>query len=91
MKGITSSLLCCLASQMHLQLSKSNEWPFCPYIWKFILVFFNDILVYSQSWEDHISYLCIILTIYQPIVYLQKIKMQVWVLQVEYLSYTILE
>lgn len=26
---------------------------FRPHLWKFILVFFDDILVYSKSWEDH--------------------------------------
>lgn len=30
---------------------------FKPYLQKFILVFFDEILVYSQSWEDHLSHL----------------------------------
>jgi len=30
---------------------------FRPYIQQFILVFFDDILVYSKSWEDHLTHL----------------------------------
>ncbi|KAL0355638.1 UNVERIFIED_CONTAM: Transposon Ty3-G Gag-Pol polyprotein [Sesamum radiatum] len=34
---------------------------FAPYLHKFILVFFYDILVYSKDWEDHLSQLRITL------------------------------
>lgn len=29
---------------------------FRPYLLLFILVFFNDILMYSETWEDHLSH-----------------------------------
>ena len=36
---------------------------FCPHLRKFILVFFDDILMYSKSWEDHLVHLQIVLQI----------------------------
>lgn len=30
---------------------------FKPYMWVFLLVFFNDILIYSCLWEDHRKHL----------------------------------
>jgi hypothetical protein len=33
---------------------------FRPYIHKFVLVFFDDILIYSNSWEDHLQHLAMI-------------------------------
>lgn len=34
---------------------------FCPFLWCFVLVFFDDILVYSNNWNQHIQHLAIIL------------------------------
>jgi hypothetical protein len=39
-----------------------NE-TFGPYLRKFVLVFFNDILIYSQNEEDHIEHLKIVLNL----------------------------
>ena len=36
---------------------------FRSYLRKFILVFFDDILIYSRSWEDHLAHLQIVLQI----------------------------
>ena len=36
---------------------------FHSYLRKFILVFFDDILIYSRSWEDHLAHLQIVLQI----------------------------
>jgi hypothetical protein len=38
---------------------------FKPYMRKFVLVFFDDILVYSRSWEDHLKHLELTLKILQ--------------------------
>lgn len=34
---------------------------FRPYLRRYVLVFFDDILVYSPSWEDHLKHLKIVL------------------------------
>jgi hypothetical protein len=36
---------------------------FLPYLRQFVLVFFDDILVYSKSWEDHLTHLQLVLKI----------------------------
>jgi hypothetical protein len=30
---------------------------FNKHLWKFLLVFFNDILIYSRTWEEHLEHL----------------------------------
>lgn len=34
---------------------------FRPHMRRFVLVFFDDILVYSASWSDHLEYLAAVL------------------------------
>jgi hypothetical protein len=38
---------------------------FCPYLQNFVLVFFDDILVYSKNWNSHIKHIETILKIVQ--------------------------
>jgi hypothetical protein len=33
----------------------------CPYLCRFVLVFFDDIFIYSPSWADHLRHICAIL------------------------------
>lgn len=36
---------------------------FRPFFWRFVLVFFNDIFVYSKTEREHINHLTIVLKI----------------------------
>ena len=65
---------------------------FRPYLWKFILVFFYDILVYSKSWKDHLSHLRTVLHILSTnSLFVKESKCQFSVSQVEYLGHIISE
>lgn len=63
---------------------------FRPYIWRFVLVFFNDILVYSQSWVDHLSHLQTVLTILSTNnLFAKESKWKFGVSHIDYLGYII--
>ena len=65
---------------------------FRPYLRRFILVFFYDILVYFKTWEDHISHLRQVLEILSTNnLFAKESKCQFRVLQVEYLGHIIFE
>lgn len=63
---------------------------FRPHLPKFILVFFNDILIYSQSWQEHLQHLRVVLEILMANKLFAKLsKCRFGVLQVEYLGHLI--
>ncbi|KAL0351494.1 UNVERIFIED_CONTAM: Retrovirus-related Pol polyprotein from transposon [Sesamum calycinum] len=65
---------------------------FQPYLRKFILVFFDDILVYSRSWGDHLVQLRQTLEVLRRNQLLVKRnKCQFGQRQVEYLGHVITE
>ena len=65
---------------------------FRPYLRKFILVFFDDILVYSKSWEDHLTHLHIVLNILATNeLFAKESKCRFGVMQVDYLGHIISE
>ena len=63
---------------------------FWPYLRKFILVFFDDILVYSKSREDHLTQLHIVLNILATNeLFSKESKCRFGVMQVDYLGHII--
>ncbi|XP_075084707.1 putative mitochondrial protein AtMg00860 [Nicotiana tabacum] len=63
---------------------------FLPFLIKFVLVFFDDILVYSQSLADHIDHLAIIFeTLKKNTLYAKRSKCSFGQPQVEYLGHVI--
>ena len=63
---------------------------FHPHLRRFILVFFDDILVYSRSWEDHLQHLKQVLRILsEHQLYVKLSKCQFGVLKVGYLGHLI--
>jgi hypothetical protein len=65
---------------------------FHPHLRKFILVFFDDILVYSKSWNDHLSHLHTVLTILSTnSLFAKESKCRFGVTSVDYLGHVISE
>ncbi|KAL9420024.1 hypothetical protein AB3S75_037737 [Citrus x aurantiifolia] len=65
---------------------------FRPYLRKFISVFFDDILVYSKTWNDHLAHLRIVLSVLQTNkLFFKETKCRFGVSQVDYLGHIISE
>lgn len=63
---------------------------FKPYLRKFILVFFDDILIYSKSLEDHVQHVKVAFEILkQNQLYLKRSKCAFGATQIEYLGHII--
>lgn len=65
---------------------------FYNFLRKFVLVFFDDIQIYSKNWNDHLSNLKQVLDLLQQHqLYLKFSKCSFAALQVEYLGHVITE
>nr|XP_027097511.1 uncharacterized protein LOC113717062 [Coffea arabica] len=63
---------------------------FQPYLRKFVLVFFDDILVYSSTFEDHIQHLRLVLSLLRDNqLFVKKSKCAFAQRRVDYLGHTI--
>jgi hypothetical protein len=61
-----------------------------PFLCGFILVFFNDILIYSSSWAEHLQHMCLILdTLQQHRLFMKRSKCEFGCSEVVCLSHVI--
>ncbi|XP_073030711.1 uncharacterized protein [Primulina eburnea] len=68
------------------------NWVFKPYIDKFVVVFIDDILVYSPNEEEHKEHLCLTLqTLREKELYAKFKKCEFWLKSVAFLGHIISE
>jgi hypothetical protein len=61
-----------------------------PFLRRFVLVFFDDILIYSCSWADHLHHLCAVLTVLQQHqLFVKRSKCAFGVSSIAYLGHVI--
>lgn len=59
-------------------------------LWRYVLVFFNDILIYSKTWSAHLSHLKIVFdTLLENQLFVNRSKCLIGQQEVEYLGHTI--
>ena len=63
---------------------------FCCQLMKYVLVFFNDILIYSQTWQEHMEHLETVLGILQlESLYAKESKCDFGMIELLYLGHII--
>ena len=65
---------------------------FRPYVDRFVMVFIEDILVYSKDWEDHDTHLRVVLeTMRKEQLYAKMSKCEFWLREVSFLGHIVSE
>ena len=62
---------------------------FKPFLRKFLLVFFDDILIYNRSWKDHVQHVDRVLKLLEKRFYAKTSKCFFGVQEVEYLVHIV--
>jgi hypothetical protein len=61
-----------------------------PFLHRFMLVFFDDILIYSSTWTDHLQHLCVVLAVLQQHrLFIKRSKCAFGVGSISYLGHVI--
>ena len=66
------------------------NYVFRPYVDRFVVVFIDDILVYSKDWEDHDTHLRVVLeTLRNEQLYAKLSKYEFWLREVSFLGHIV--
>jgi len=66
------------------------NWVFSPFLDRFIVIFIDDILIYSKNEEEHAEYLRIVLqTLRQEKLYAKLSKCELWLKSVAFLGHAV--
>ncbi len=73
-----------------MYISRFDEFRFQTFLRKFVLVFFDDILIYNKSWKDHVEHVDRVLQLLEEKqLYAKRSKCFFGVQEVEYLGHIV--
>jgi hypothetical protein len=74
----------------HYTFQSLMNHVFCPFLHHFVLIFFDDILIYSKNWQSHLDHLDQFLHLLsQHQIFLKHSKCSFSIIEVEYLGHIV--